>query len=194
MLTAAVSRRQKPGADIGQRLGYPSFGTNLRLCFGSSRYRLAPRQKASPLAAFLLFLLFLAVSMAMTGCQAPAKINNVALSLQTVKKTIASIIPQGVKEESLNGREVTSGYFNLKNWEEDATDKTERAYAKVLILGEGRPYRIDVHVYKEKKSKSGTYNKTGEDKKVTKELVARLKDALADRREDRNIIDDFRPF
>jgi hypothetical protein len=130
----------------------------------------------------------------MTGCQAPAKINNVALSLQTVKKTINNIIPQGMKDESLNGREITSGYFNPKNWEEDATDKAERAYAKVLILGEGRPYRIDVHVFKEKKNKSGTYHKTGEDRKVTKELVDRLKDALADRREDRNIIDDFRAF
>ena len=94
----------------------------------------------------------------------------------------------------MNGRELTSGYFTPADWEEDATDKSERAYAKVLILGSGRPYRIDVHVFREKRSKAGAYAKTGEDHKLTNTLVERLKEALADRREDRNIIDDFRVY
>src|SRR5262249_51144281 len=133
-------------------------------------------------------------SILLAGCQSPAKINNVMLSLTTVKKTVISLLPQGLKGESENGRELTSGYFNAHNWEEDATDKSERVYAKVLILESGRPYRIDVHVIKEKKGKGGAYTKTGEDKKATQDLVEKLKDALADRREDRNIIDEFRAF
>lgn len=116
------------------------------------------------------------------------------LSLNTVKKTVISLLPQGLKDESLNGRELTSGYFNPKNWDEDGTDLPERAIAKVLILNSGRPYKIDVHVYKEKRVKEGAYKKGSEDKKLTKDLVDRIKDALADRREDRNIIDDFRAF
>jgi len=116
------------------------------------------------------------------------------LSLTTVKKTVSNVIPQGVKEESINGREFKSGYFNPRNWDEDATDLAERAYAKVLILNSGRPYRIDVHVYREKRSRDGQYKKASEDSKLTKDLVDRLKEALADRREDRNIIDEFRAF
>lgn len=128
------------------------------------------------------------------ACQTPAKIDNVMLSLQTVRKAVLSVLPQGMKEESLNGRELTSGYYSAHNVEEDATDKSERAYAKVLILESGRPYRIDVHVFKEKRGKNGVYKLSGEDKKLTKELVDRLRDALTDRHEDRNIIDDFRAF
>lgn len=129
----------------------------------------------------------------MTGCQT-AKIDNVMLALTTVKKTVSAVLPQGVKEESINGRELKSGYFNPKNWDEDATELPERAYAKVLILNSGRPYKIDVHVYKERRNKDGQYKKSSEDSRLTKDLVDRLKEALADRREDRNIIDDFRAF
>lgn len=146
------------------------------------------------MTALAIFFLFLGVSVLMTGCQSSAKIDNVMLALTTVKKTVFAVIPQGVKEESINGRELTSGYFNPGNWDEDATDLGERAYAKVLILNSGRPYRIDVRVLREKRGKDGGYKKAVEDRKLTKDLVDRLKEALADRREDRNIIDDFRAF
>lgn len=138
--------------------------------------------------------LSLTIGLGALGCQAPAKINNVTLSLQTIRRAILSQLPQGIKEESLNGRELRSGFFNPKNWEEDATDKPERAYAKVLVLESGRPYRIDVHVFREKKDKTGKYAKPIDDRILTRKLVNRLKEALADRREDRNVIDDFRAF
>lgn len=150
-------------------------------------------RNTSPAAAALLFLLFLGISVLITGCQT-AKIQNVMLSLNTVKKTVMSVLPQGMKEESLNGRELTSGYFNPRNWDEDATDMSERAYAKVLILNSGRPYKLDVNVFRERRQKDGSHKQGSSDRKLTKDLVDRLKDALADRREDRNIIDDFRAF
>lgn len=144
--------------------------------------------------ALFTFLAFLAFAILVTGCQSPAKITNVTLSLQSIKRTVIATLPHGLREQSLNGRELLSGYFSLKNWEEDATDRNERAYAKVVILESGRPYRIDVNVIREKKVRANTYNKFGVDKKATKELVDKIREALADRREDRNIIDDFRAF
>lgn len=140
-----------------------------------------------------VFFFVLSASLLTSGCQSPANIPEVMLSLQTVRKTLIAVLPQGLREESVNGRELTSGYFNPQNLEEDATDKVERAYAKVVILNASRPYRIDAHVYREKRV-SGTYRKMSEDKKLTKDLVSRIKEALADRREDRNVIDDFRAF
>lgn len=144
-------------------------------------------------AVYCLVSMF-CLSFVFAGCQSGAKINNVTLSLQTIRKTVVSLLPQGLRLESINGRELTSGFFSPRNLEEDATDRPERAYAKVLVLEAARPYRIDVHVFKEKKTKNGTYAKAVEDRKLTQDLVERLKDALADRREDRNIIDDFRAF
>jgi hypothetical protein len=157
------------------------------------RFRTSARKRTSPIVALLVFFLFLAISAVLTGCQIKAKINDVKIALTTVKKIVLNNLPQGLREESANGRELTSGYFSPHKWEEDATDKSERAYAKVLILGSGRPYSIDVKVVREKK-RGSRYANLGEDRKLTKELVDRLKESLADRRDDRNIIDDFRAF
>jgi hypothetical protein len=41
---------------------------------------------------------------------------------------------------------------------------------------------------------ASTYKSLGSDKKLAQELAKRFKAALADRREDRNVIDDFRAF
>jgi hypothetical protein len=156
-----------------------------------ARYLEAPA-KASPVKAVLLFMLFLGASFFLAGCQS-ANITEVNIPYLTVRKIVVSNLPQGLREESLNGRELTSGFFSPHNWEEDATDKPERAFAKVLILNSGRPYDIKVTTDHEKRVK-GTYEDLGEDPKLTKQLVDRIQSALADRRDDRNIIDDFRAF
>lgn len=151
-------------------------------------------RRPSPVAALLLFAAFLIASMLLTGCMTPPKIQGVMLPFMAVKKTVINQMPMGsVKHESLNGRELTSYYFNPKDFDEDATDRAERAYAKVTILGAGRPYGIDVKVMREKRTR-GKYTLVGEDRKLTKELIDRIREALADRRDDRNIIDDFRAF
>jgi hypothetical protein len=156
------------------------------------RFRTGLR-KPSPVFALLIFFLFLAISAVLTGCQTKSPINDIKISYPTVRKTVISNLPQGLREESANGRELTSGYFSPKNWDEDATEKSDRAYAKVVILGSSRPYSIDVKVMREKKRGKNFANR-GVDRKLTKDLVDRLKEALADRRDDRNIIDDFRAF
>ncbi len=175
----------------GQFHGRDSFLTKFRM-------DPSPRglgRKPSPMVSVFFFLLFILISAALTGCTTQAKIQNVMLPFVTVKKIVIGRLPMAtVKEESLNGRELTSNYFNPKNFDEDATDRSERAYAKVVILGAGRPYSVDVHVFREKKNKSGKYSLVGEDRKLTKELIVRIREALADRRDDRNFIDDFRAF
>ena len=102
-------------------------------------------------------------------------------------------MPQGIRRESANGREMTSAYFSVDGFKAEKPDMTERAYAVVTILGASRPYNIDVKVLREEKRK-GTWRADGRDSELTKELGERLKQALADRREDRNVIDDFRAF
>ena len=96
----------------------------------------------------------------------------------------------------MNGRTFTSGYFSLKDFETDGTELQDRAFARVVILGEGRPYKLEVTVFREHREKGSSHYAREKlpDKKLSKMLVEKLKTALADRREDRNIIDDFRTF
>mgnify|MGYP007078500821 CR=1 FL=1 len=151
-------------------------------------------RRPKPTVAIFFFFLFLAISILLSGCASNAKIQNVMLPLTTLKKVVVSQMPMGsVRHQSLNGRELTSHYFSPKDFDEDATDRAERAYAKIVILGAGRPYSIEVTVYREKRVK-GKYVLIGEDRRLTKELTERIQEAIADRREDRNVIDDFRAF
>jgi len=71
----------------------------------------------------------------------------------------------------------------------------ERAYAEVLILGDRRPYRVDTRVIREKWHRSlKKYVTVGLDKELTHKFAGQIREALANRREDRNVIDDFRAF
>jgi hypothetical protein len=148
---------------------------------------------SSFLRVFFFSFLFSMTAM-LSGCQMHAKIKGVNLPYQTVRKVVVSSLPLGLRQESMNGRELYSGYFSPKDWEDDATEKAERAYAKAIILNDSRPYDVDPKVYKEHKVKGSTYSALGEDKKLTQQLVDRIREGLADRRDDRNIIDDFRAF
>jgi hypothetical protein len=72
---------------------------------------------------------------------------------------------------------------------------TMRAYAHVLLLGDRRPYKISVRVFIEKRPKDSLqYSPAGEDPGLAQELADKITQNIANRREDRNAIDDFRAF
>lgn len=153
------------------------------------------QSKPSPLLAILLFSLFLAISSLLFGCVTKAPIENVMLPFTTVRQVVENTLPGGIREQSQNGRELTSYYFSPKNWDEDAETFPERAYAKITILGSSRPFKIDVKVFRERKNRGArTHSNVGVDKNLTAELVDILNRNLADRREDRSFIDGFRAF
>ena len=154
----------------------------------------SPRSRGSQaLKALLVFALFIALSVILTGCQTGAVIRDVPLSYNAIKTVVTANLPQGLKKESPNGRELTSGYFAVDTFAPEKPDMNIRAYAVVTILGSSRPYNVDVKVIREAKKK-GFYRSEGRHDEMTLALGERLKQALADRREDRNIIDDFRAF
>lgn len=171
-----------------------------------SRWRLesgnTARPLANPRAAIFFFVFFLAVSAAITGCSSRAVIENVVLPYGTVKHIVVASLPGGIRAQSTNGRELTSGYFVLgKNGDFRALDETEaetvgeRAYAEVIILGERRPYRLDVRAYRQRRDRSTKkYSSPVYDKMLTQRFSQKVKESLANRREDRNLIDDFRAF
>ncbi len=118
------------------------------------------------------------------------------LPLTVVRKIVMDNMPGGVKKESMNGREITSEYFDAKDIDVPSETARERGQAIITVLGSRRPYTVTVTVTREKRAKGSKkkYDKLGEDTKLTKEVRKRMKDALDNRPADLNVIDDFRAF
>ena len=115
------------------------------------------------------------------------------LSLGDIKKSVSSAIgdPRKVSE---NQRTYLSQYFSrTPNPKFDPDKSFERAYAKVVVLGERRPYDVELEVVVERREE-GRYVEIGNDMLEAKKLGKNLKIKLNQGREDRNVIDDFRAF
>jgi hypothetical protein len=138
----------------------------------------------------------------LTACSSGPVIHDVNQSYNQIRQTLITNLPNGLRGESPNGRELTSGFFTagvLENAvfldEDKAMTVAERAYAKVIILGERRPYQIEIRVYRQKRdAKRRRYSSPSIDKKASQDLARHFNAALANRREDMNVIDDFRAF
>ncbi len=141
-------------------------------------------------------MLALCLVSSLVGCASTESIKEVMLPLSVVRKIVMENVPGGMKKQSLNGREITGEYFNAQNLDEPSDTARDRAKATVFILGGRRPYTIQVTVLREKKKKGSKkkYDKLGPDEKLAKQVVKRIKEALANRPADINVIDDFRAF
>jgi hypothetical protein len=127
------------------------------------------------------------------GCSTDPAIKDVRFTYTAIRNILRNNIPGGIRKESPNGNTLTSEYFSGGDIDQDPLPKSDRSYAVITVLGSSRPFSIDVHVFREPRV-GNSYGKPVEDKSLGKKVVERIRAALADRREDRNIIDDVRPF
>ena len=148
-----------------------------------------------------LLVLFLNIGCAsMSGSNKDAvQIYEVDRSLSEIRSLIANILPAGQRTISPNGREIQSRHFLIdrKGEYQPAGDALARYFAHLVILGDRRPYTIEILVTAEKRVKRDqhyTYIVTGYDRRLAKELEKKLLAELTKRREDLNIIDDFRVY
>lgn len=114
-------------------------------------------------------------------------------SVSDIRKAVLATIgePRTVSE---NERVYFSRYFSRKpDPKFDPKKSKERLFAKILILGDRRPYDISVEVIAEKLA-NGTYEESGFSAVDAKKLGVDLKKKLHQSLEGRNVIDDFRPF
>ena len=148
------------------------------------------------LAQMLAVCLVSTVAGSLVGCASTESIKEVMLPLSVVRKIVMDNIPGGMKKQSMNGREITGEYFNALDLDEPSETARDRAKATVFVLGARRPYTIQVIVQLEKKKKGSKkkYDKLGPDEKLAKQVTKRIKEALANRPADINVIDDFRAF
>ena len=150
------------------------------------------------LFAYILILIFTGCASSL-GNRNAVRINELDLPLAELRSLALSILPAGPRATSPNGRELLSRHFVLEGSSSyrPAGDATERFFAQILVLGDRRPYDVEILVTREKRVLRGnqfTYIVTGHDSRLAKELERKLRSELSKRREDRNVIDDFRVF
>ena len=145
--------------------------------------------------AIQTFILFLFITGCTTGLVA---LHDLEYPLVDIQKSVDGSIPFGKRKVSLNGREFLSHYFLVKGDKYfRAKNAPVRYFAKVWVLGDRRPYKVEVIVYKEKRrviDQQAQYYKTGTQKEIAKRLAKDIQKTLSKRRDKRNIIDDFRVF
>lgn len=126
------------------------------------------------------------------------RIKNVDWPLQSLCSLVVYELPTGLRTTSPNGREFYSKHFVLDGPKyKPAGDALERYTATVTVLGDSRPYDIEIFVTHEKRVLKETgfdYAEVGHNLMLAREIEYKLKTELAKHREDRNIIDDFRVF
>ena len=149
----------------------------------------------------LLFLL--------TSCTSIQTIRDLNYSLVDIEKGISATVPKGVGKISENRRVFTSKYFDPESFEMERStqqnDLRERASVIVTVLGDRRPYSVEIEVLIEKDTSEveikkdddfieGKFSKSGKDKGLAKYFRERLANYLARLERNKNLIDDFRPF
>ncbi len=114
--------------------------------------------------------------------------SNMSLSRQVITTVIGK--PREISE---NGRELFSEYYDSNGLDFNPGRSRERFYTHILILGDRRPYDIRVIVPIEEKIGS-KYVEVGDDKERAKKVAEKIKKALHESRDNRNLIDDFKPY
>lgn len=140
---------------------------------------------------FFIFSLALLLSSCRTG---GVVLRETPLNVSDTRKTIVSIIgePRSISE---NGRELLSKYYDKKGKEIAKMDMIRERYTtKVTVLGDRRPYDVQVEVLIESRDREGGFELTDRDDDKAATLAEKIKKALNQGRDGRNVIDDFRSF
>lgn len=139
---------------------------------------------------FLIGLLSLLMSGCVTG---DANLTEVNSSLGDIKQVVLSVIGDP-RSQSQNQRTYFSQYFGLKGDKKfDPQKSKKRFYAKIVILGDRRPFDVSVDVVIEQKN-GPQYEGVGTDPGKAQLLLKEIGDRLHKGIENRNVIDDFRAF
>jgi hypothetical protein len=152
------------------------------------------------LVNFTLILVFLSGCSTLRGHHPEALlIEEVDWPISEIRQVAGALLPAGQRAVSPNGREMQSRHFlpDRQGGYRPAGDALERYFAHIMILGDRRPYKVEILVTHEKRVLRGnnfTYVITGYDKRLARELERKIRAELTKRREDRNIIDDFRVY
>lgn len=138
---------------------------------------------------YLILFVFIA------GCVSPSgvRIEGETSSLNDIRAAVKSVLGDP-RKISQNQREIYSPYFSATaDPKFDETKSKERAFSKVEIHGDRRPYDITVEVFIEEKQ-HGKYVVVDRDVRLATKFRDEIRKKLNESRDSRNVIDDFRAF
>jgi hypothetical protein len=139
---------------------------------------------------FILFFSFWFI-----GCSSGGIVlRETPLNVSETRKSVVAAIgePRSVSE---NGREIFSKYYDKKGKEILKMNMVrERFTTHVTILGDRRPYDVQVEVLREERLVDGNFEFIDRDDDKASPVAELIKKYLHQSRDGRNIIDDFRSF
>ncbi|MNS78744.1 hypothetical protein D3C72_1123740 [compost metagenome] len=140
-------------------------------------------------ASSLIAMLFL------SGCRTGGVVlRDTPLGISETRKAVVTVIGEP-RTMSTNGREMFSKYYDKKGAEIMKMDMVrERFYSHVTVLGDRRPYDIQVEVLVEGRTPEGTFELSHRDDAKASTVAEKIRAALNQSRDNRNVIDDFRSF
>ena len=138
----------------------------------------------------------LLLSVILVSCATTSeKIEQINRPLSELQKVADQNLPVGRAKVSPNGREFYSvPFIKEKGGFAKATDHQAHYVAVIKVLGDRRPYSISVEVSVQKRQSSGQFRKSGYDQGLARVISRRIQKSLHQRRDNRNIIDDFKVF
>ena len=131
----------------------------------------------------------------LSGCRTGGVIlRETPLNVSETRRVVVSIIGEP-RSVSQHGRELESKYYDKKNMALEKMDMArERYYTHVTILGDRRPYDVQVEVLIEARVEDGRFELVDRDDGRAAVVAEKIRVALNQSRDNRNVIDDFRSF
>lgn len=130
----------------------------------------------------------------MSGCQTGVFINDSPAALTDIRKAFVSVMGEP-RSGNYNGKEILSKYHDKRGRAEEGLDKAKsRFFTKLSILGDRRPYKIQIEVFHEVLVAPQEYEVIDEDLDQAQKIADKIQGVLNQSLKGRNVIDDFRAF
>jgi hypothetical protein len=138
---------------------------------------------------------FLFSMLLLSGCRTGGVVlRETPLGISETRKAVVTVIGEP-RNMSQNGREMFSQYYDRKGAGIAKMDMIrERYYTHVTVLGDRRPYDVQVEVLVEGRTPEGTFELSHRDDAKAATVAEKIRAALNQSRDNRNVIDDFRSF
>ena len=133
------------------------------------------------------------------GQSSRVRMSDVNAPLGLIVQSAAFALPGGVRESSENRRIFQSKHIDLNGnrWDVLSSEKW-RAYAEIAVLGDRRPYSVEVDVVVEERESTDPrdqeFQPVGQSRPLAEKIAQKMKGYLEDRRKKRDLIDEFRAF
>lgn len=143
----------------------------------------------------LFALCLIGTTLLLSSCRTGGVIlRETPLGVSETRRAVVMVIGEP-RSVSSNGREIFSHYFDKKDRKIEKMEVVrDRRFTQVTILGDRRPYDVQVEVIVEARTEDGGFGIVDRDDRKASVIAEKIRQTLHQSRDNRNVIDDFRSF